>query len=261
MFLSYIISTWRNNKTLKTKVGKKHYTKRTVSEAISLRVPKERVIKFNKKNRYGNWENQEPAHRAELYNGSDEEIILTYNSELRGLANYYALAYDAKSKLSQLQYMANYSLFKTLAGKHKSRLTTVLRRLREGSEFIHRYAPSGKPKEMRVFTLKHMEKQVNGEGVDEIPNTLYLTTSRSELIRRMEANICEYCGKETPDCEIHHVQKLKDLQKKPELEHWERVMIARNRKTMVLCAGTTDSCHELLHTGKLPDNRYRPKKV
>mgnify|MGYP003715951471 FL=1 len=98
---------------------------------------------------------------------------------------------------------------------------------------------------------------VSWEDVDEIQDPLYLTIPRSELIHRMEADTCEYCGKTTPDCEVHHVQKLKDLQGKPKLKHWERVMIARKRRTIVLCAGTKDCCHELLHAGKLPDNRYR----
>ena len=259
-FLSYTVSIWRTSKTLKKKIKGTYTTQRTVMDGISLRVLPERVIKFNEKHRYGNWEESKPVHRAELYNGSDEEIILTYNSELRGLANYYALAYDVKGKLSQLEYMANYSLFKTLAGKHKSKLTTILKRLKKNSEYIHRYALLGKPKEIKVFQLKHMEKHIDREeGVDETPNTLHLTASKSELIRRMEADTCEYCGKETPNCEVHHVQKLKDLQRKPKLELWEKVMIARSRKTLVLCAGTKDSCHELLHAGKLPDNRYKSK--
>ena len=153
--------------------------------------------------------------------------------------------------------MANYSLFKTLAGKHKSKLSTVLKRLKVGSEWIHRYTLKGKPKEMKVFQLKHMDKKdIRWEEVDKIPNTLYLTASRSELIRRMEADTCEFCGKETPDCEVHHVRKLKDLISKPKLEYWEKVMIARHRKTIILCI----VCHDLLHAGKLLDNRYQPKK-
>ncbi|WP_353620167.1 hypothetical protein [Thalassotalea sp. G20_0] len=36
---------------------------------------------------------------------------------------------------------------------------------------------------------------------------------------------------------------------------WQRLMIARNRKTLVLCV----ECHDLLHAGKLPDNRYSPR--
>ena len=262
LFLSYSISTWRSSKTLKRKIKGTYTIKRTVSEAISLRVPQGQVIKFNDKHRYGNWDGQKPVHRVELYNGSDEEIILTYNSELRGLANYYVLAYDVKGKLSLLEYMAIYSLFKTLAGKHKGKLKSILKRLRKGSEWIHGYTLSGKPKVIRVFQLKHMEKHASWEKeVDETPKTLHLTGSKSELICRMEADTCEYCGFQTPNCEVHHVRKLKDLKGKPKLEYWEKVMIARSRKTLVLCAGTKDSCHELLHAGLLPDNRYKSKKV
>jgi RNA-directed DNA polymerase len=223
IFLSYNINIWRGDKTLKMKVKGTYTTRRTVTEVISLRVPTERVIKFNAKHNYGSWHQQKPVHRAELLNSSDEEIISTYNSELKGLANYYALAYNAKDTLIRLQYMANYSLLKTIAGKHKSKLVTVLKRMKIGSEWIHRYTLSGKPKEMKVFKLKHMEKKAIKWGeVDKIPNTLYLTASGSELIHRMEADTCEYCGKESPDCEVHHVRRLKDLKSKPKLEYWEK---------------------------------------
>ena len=50
--------------------------------------------------------------------------------------------------------------------------------------------------------------------------------------------------KETSDLEVHHVRKLKDLKGK---KWWEKQMIARQRKTMVLCK----RCHVDLHTGKL----------
>jgi len=49
---------------------------------------------------------------------------------------------------------------------------------------------------------------------------------------------------------LHHVRKLKDVKEK---EGWERIMIARKRKTMILCI----ECHDLLHAGKLS---YRQKK-
>ncbi len=257
-FLSYAISTRRTDKTLRMKVKGTHTRRRTVTESISLRVPLEKVIKFNRNNGYGCWETSNPFHRTALINGSDEEIILTYNSEFSGFANYYALAYDVKSKLSKLEYMANYSLFKTLANKHRCKQSTIQKKLKAGKEYIHRFTVSGKPKETKIFRLKHLEKQhANWEKLDKIPNTQVLTSSRSELVRRMEADTCEYCGHVTPDCEVHHVRKLKDLKKKPKLEYWEKVMIYRSRKTLIICR----ECHDLLHAGKLPDNRYRLEKV
>jgi group II intron reverse transcriptase/maturase len=249
-FLSYDISTWRTEKVVKKKVKGTHTTQRTVTETIMLKVPSERVRKFCKKNEYGIWETMKPLHRAKLLNCSTEEAILTYNLELKGLSNYYALAYDVKSKLSQLEFIANYSLFKTLANKYKCKMKTVIKRLKVGKEFIHRYTLKGEPKEIKVFQLKHMDFQE--KAADRLPETIHLTASRSELIRRMEANTCEYCEKETPNCEVHHVRKLKDLKEKPNLGNLEKIMIYRHRKTIILCA----ECHDLLHTGKLPDNRY-----
>jgi hypothetical protein len=110
---------------------------------------------------------------------------------------------------------------------------------------------------MKVFRLKHLETQkVSFSNLDSIAEVHHLTLSKNELINRLEANRCEYCGKETPTCQVHHVRKLSNLKKKPKPWLWEKIMIARNRKTLILCAGTKESCHELLHAGKLPDNRY-----
>lgn len=66
----------------------------------------------------------------------------------------------------------------------------------------------------------------------------------TRLTDRLQGHVCEFCGAETEDIEIHHIRKLKDLSGKAE---WERHMIARKRKTMTLC----HSCHVKLHNGKL----------
>src|SRR4029453_12594010 len=50
----------------------------------------------------------------------DEEILLAYNAEMQGIANYYALATEAKKGLSKLLYIAEVSCLKTLAAKHQS---------------------------------------------------------------------------------------------------------------------------------------------
>lgn len=45
--------------------------------------------------------------------------------------------------------------------------------------------------------------------------------------------------------------KLSDI--KDGTQKWKRLMIARKRKTLVLCV----ECHDLLHAGKLPDWRFK----
>lgn len=67
---------------------------------------------------------------------------------------------------------------------------------------------------------------------------------RNSLIKRLQANQCEWCGAENVPLEIHHVRKLKDLSGR---KQWEIAMIGRKRKTMALCI----DCHDKLHAGKL----------
>ncbi|WP_441316782.1 HNH endonuclease, partial [Halobacillus trueperi] len=78
--------------------------------------------------------------------------------------------------------------------------------------------------------------------IDSQPNQMKYN-ARTSIENRLLANKCEHCGREGK-CEVHHVRKLKDLKGK---KKWEEFMIARNRKTLVLCR----SCHVKLHAGKL----------
>lgn len=258
-FLSYGIKTQYGEKEVKVKMNGRYTTKRTISGSVLLSVPQHKALQSCRNYGYGDYQENKPLHRAELTNFSVFEIIEMYNAELRGLANYYVLAREVKRDLANLQYLSLYSLIKTLANKHDSKLTTVAEKLKRGNEYIHRYRFKDGWKEIRVFQLKHMVKP-HGEA-DEIPNTIALTATGSELIRRMETEECEYCGRTDRPTEVHHVRKLKDLKIKPHLEHWQKIMIARHRKTLILCSGTSDSCHVLLHQGKLPSKRHQPKNA
>ena len=253
-FLSYEIRTFRVNRTVKQKLKDgKHRTQRTLTGKIVLSVPERKVRDFCKKYGYGNWQSMKSIHRPYLIKSSEVEIVEAYNAELRGLANYYSLAGNVKSRLRKLFYLALYSLFKTIASKRKRSLTNVVTDLKRPNEHYLRYRFKDEWKTIRIFQLKHMSKSV--ETKDELPLTAYLFHSGTELIRRIEAEQCEYCGNLDKPVEVHHVIKLRDLKSKPHLERWEKVMIARNRKTLILCI----SCHNLLHQGKLPDMRQTIK--
>jgi RNA-directed DNA polymerase len=252
-FLSYEIRTQYTKKLVRIKNSGRYTTSRTVNGHITLRVPQSKVRDFCQKYGYGDWQSMRPIHRPELLNISDVEIICTYNAELRGLCNYYYLADDVKYKLQKLEYLANYSFFKTLAAKHKTKKSEILKKLKRGNEYIIEYEVDGEKRELKVFKLKHMICPSKDWEIDKIPNTFYLTSFRSELVKRLNYQRCEYCGKADSQLESHHVKKLKDLKKKNHLKKWEIVMIGRRRKTLVLCK----ECHDLLHAGKLPDKRYQ----
>ena len=81
---------------------------------------------------------------------------------------------------------------------------------------------------------------------DNEPTTVHFK-SRTEILDRINAGKCEYCGTDQGPFEVHHIRKLADLAKKNTKQPWEVLMCARNRKTMVLCK----ECHRLLHSGQL----------
>ena len=68
-----------------------------------------------------------------------------------------------------------------------------------------------------------------------------------ELLQRLLADQCEYCGSRER-VQVHHVRGLKDLRRKGRAERpeWVRVMAARQRKTLVVC----ERCHKDIHAGK-----------
>ena len=251
-FLSYNISMYSTDKLLRVKVKGRYTKRRTVSNRVALRVPEGKAQYFCQRYGYGNWQTNEPSHRPTLNQSSDLEIISTYNAELRGLANYYCLANDVKMKLGKLEYLCNYSLFHTLAARHNTKKSKILSKLKRGNEYVHRYSVRGEQREIKVFKLKHIDRKPIIWNVDEEPNTLCLTSPRSELVKRLNYEKCEYCGRNDLPLESHHVRKVRNLRDRPNLKLWEEVMIARNRKTLVICS----ECHNLLHAGKLPDSRY-----
>lgn len=78
-------------------------------------------------------------------------------------------------------------------------------------------------------------------NIDTVKNHIHFNT-RNSLEARLKACKCELCGAEGDriNFEIHHVNKIKNLKGK---EQWEMAMIARKRKTLVVCK----ECHKKIH--------------
>ena len=66
-----------------------------------------------------------------------------------------------------------------------------------------------------------------------------------ELIERLLANQCEYCGS-MGQVEVHHVRKLADIDKGGRVPKppWAQEMVAHQRKTLIVCR----SCHRAIHS-------------
>ncbi len=261
MFLGYRIKTYSGNRIVKVKRGKRYFTFESVAERLQLQIPPEKLQKFCISKRYGTYDTGKARHKQDLVNLSDAEIILAYNAELRGLANYYALALNGKRDMGKLAYLWWGSLLKTLARKHKTTVTKTARRLKTDDGYKLIVQNEKKTRVIRVFRLKDLKPPtVIDPQVDVQPNVFALTLSRSELIRRLNAEQCEYCGTKEGPFEVHHIRRMKDVEHGKQL--WQKVMASRNRKTLILCL----QCHHLLHAGKLPDashfkNRQRESRI
>jgi len=253
-FLGYDITVNNDEKTRQV-IARGRSTKKRIGKGnILLRVPPARMQKFATERKYGNWETITPAHRAFLSNMSDAEITRHYSTEMRGIAEYYALADNFYSGLRRLYFLWWASYYKTLANKYKTsrrKIATMLNR--GGYTAVRVRMKNGEVKEVKLFKLKDVNREkIRGAEVDN-PILTYQFTGRTELLERMQARRCEYCEKEEGYFEIHHVRMLADIDKGK--EPWEKLMIARRRKTLVLCI----ECHDRLHAGRLPDWRHLRK--
>ncbi len=251
IFVGYWIKTYSGARVVKVQCNARHTTRKSMSERIQLQIPPGKLQKFCAEKRYGIYENVKGRHKAELSTLSDAEIILAYNGELRGLANYYALAHSVKGEMNKLAHIWQTSLFKTLAHKHKTHVTTIAKRLKTDDGYVHTVQAKGKTRTIRLFRLKDLKTSPShSQSIDIPPNTFALTLSRSELIRRINAEQCEYCETKEGPFQVHHIRKMKDVASGKEL--WQRIMIARRRKTLVLCV----RCHQHLHAGTLPGRSH-----
>ncbi len=253
-FLGYEVLNYTSEKIVTvhspgfTRVGAA--TRRTVKERLHLRIPQHTMSEFCRRKGYGNYESLHPSSKAGWILMDEAEILLAYNAEIRGIANYYALANGAKGGLRKLMYLAQSSFLATLADKFKSSISKELLKHRQGKDIVVlTKMKEGKSQRYTLFTLRNW-KPPQPKDVDVLPTTIHLRFGRGTLGQRLDMSICESCRKTGGYLEVHHVRKLKDLQGK---EWWEQVMSTRKRKTMILCV----ECHDLLHIGKLSNRQKK----
>ncbi len=227
---------------------------------IGLCIPEE-VIK-NKCQRYKH-HSRKVLHRTELINDSDFTIIELFQAEYRGLVEYYRLAYNLH-RLTTLEGVMEQSLTKTLATKHKVSVPKVYRKyqatFREGKKcykvlqtVIER---EGKKPLIARWGGISLQWDIKAPIKDY---WTFLGPGRSELEKRLLADTCEYCGTtgDAARIEVHHIRALKDLKtyEGREKPAWVKIMAARKRKTLVLCA----TCHQDVTYGR--PMRRKPKSV
>jgi group II intron reverse transcriptase/maturase len=239
-FLGYDICTNTNRNAHRATFAERPTVRRGLGDRLQLRVPRDRVVRFVNGKGWGDYDAFRPRHRPALTFASEVEIVLAYNAELRGFANYYALADDVKRKLNKAAYMALMSCVKTIAAKHKTSARTVFRRLRKGQDFYVRFKVGDEERAIKLWLLKDLRQTPRTWGGIDIAPFPQFVFSRTELVERLNAHQCERCGATDVPCEIHHVRHIGAMKQNDFARH---MRAARLRKRAVLC----QSCHRAVH--------------
>lgn len=256
-FLNYAVSVQFNDSkmTMAARGGRKRPV-RSVNGVVRLGIPHglvtERLKRYQKHGK--------PVHEPALTEFSDAHIIDAYQRRFQGLSEYYKYAVD-RWRLSQLEFVMEIALVKTLAYKFKVRAPQIFRRYRQKVEVDGRdqkliavSVTTAKRERLIYFGGESLRVERTGKGVirDTIPYERGWN-SHSELLQRLNAHTCEVCGKQG-NCEVHHIRKLADLNKpgrkaRPE---WMERMAAMRRKTLIVCP----ECHKDIHAGR-PTPKFR----
>ena len=245
-FLGYDVHVRKSNHVKRNKLG---HIRRAYNSKVVLRMPIEAVRKklFDyealKLIRHNGKEKWKPKGRIKLLNNDDLEILNAYNAEVRGFANYYSIANNSAA-LHSFRYIMEYSMYKTFGRKYRANVGRIIKRYRHNKDFAIKYSNQKGEQKMNTFAKVSYRRKTTKmhASVDGLPNTI-IVTAKTSLIDRLKAKLCEYCGA-TNDLEMHHVRKLKDLRGR---QPWEKLMIARRRKTLAVC----HSCHQKIHHGKM----------
>jgi len=196
------------------------------------------------------------VHRPEILADDDFTIVSRYQAVLRGLYNYYCMASNVSRRMSAIRFILETSLTKTLAHKHKCSVTSIFRKYhrKDVTPVRLQVVIPRQDKAPLIATFGGISFERKPAGLSQgryTPVALWHSFGhqRSETVDRLLADRCEIesCGREGP-LEAHHIRKLADIDKpgqtpKPE---WQRIMIARRRKTLMVCS----ECHKQITAGR-----------
>jgi hypothetical protein len=195
--------------------------------------------------------------RVERINESVYDIVVRYQSEYRGLVEYYRLAYNLH-QLNQLKGVMQESLSKTLAAKLQISVARVYRRFgttkqtARGSRRVLRVTVEREGKRPLVALWGAIPLVRRTDVPLPVPYQP-IRRQRAVLALRLLANTCELCGSHE-EVQVHLEHRLKDLQRDDAAgTSWAAAMVKRHRKSLMVC----ERCHQQIHAGR-PGRKSRP---
>lgn len=243
-FLGYDITVSRSQEIKKSKKG---YKSRVYSAVVKLYTPHEKYKAkllelgaiYIKKDSIGQ-EHWKAIHRGKLINRTDIEILSKYNAEVRGLANYYALACNPTA-LAHFSSLMKYSMLKTFAAKYRTKVSKIKARYVKDGDFAVAYETKSGRKESVYYNKGFKRRTEPLFGQIDLLETYKRYAKPNGLLRKLRAKTCELCDAVCDDIEIHQVKRLKDLTGN---SVWEEAMRSRHRKTLAVCP----ACHAKIHS-------------
>lgn len=167
-----------------------------------------------------------------------EDILAQYNAEIRGLYNYYSLAANVSKECASFAFIMKMSMFKTLGWKLNTSARKVRQKYQKDKDFVIPYNDAKGKQKYRVFYNEGFKKRNAQFDVDydKLPQTMYVPYP--SLVERLKDGRCELCGKDGKVV-MHHVRTLTKLKGNNE---WEKLMLQRHRKTLVIC----EDCNSMI---------------
>lgn len=225
--------------------------RRRINGIIQLLVPTQiiagKIKEFSK--------NGKPIHRKDRLNKTHIHILTQYNSEMRGLYNYYCLANNVGNRLNKFKHYHYFSLLKTICRKENSPLTRINRKYgisvsrKDGTgtrkQFGLKYETKQGEKTL-VYFNESLKVQKNPKRYEVDPNTNKINKPYCEVLIRLSKGYCELCENSYSPKKlvVHYVRKLKNLKIKEDSKYyWIKLMKQTRRKTLIIC----QNCHNEIH--------------
>lgn len=177
-----------------------------------------------------------PIHRGALGNLEDIKIISQYNAEIRGLYNFYSIAYNA-AVLNNFKYVMEYSMYKTFAYKYRKSMSQIIGKYSDHGKFRVAYETKKGTKYCYFYDEGFKRKEEINRWLNDTLPSYRAPDKPNTLAGRLRRHVCELCGQESSEMLMHHVRKLADLTVATE---WERLMKQKRRKTLAVCPSCFD---------------------
>jgi group II intron reverse transcriptase/maturase len=228
----------------------KPFARRTTGNQLTIGIDKTRLESRLKTKRFMTEKDDGRVlarRKTEWTTLSDYEIILRYNQVIRGLVNYYGFTIRDFSQLTKYTYIFQYSCLHTLACKHNSSITKVIKKYGNPPSANEKVRKGEEVKNQKRITL--MDYNACKTSILRLADNKTAEDDSDFLTVRINwrttyklQKYCVVCGS-TKKIEMHHIRHIRKTG--TTVTGFNQVLVALNRKQIPVCS----ICHVKIHRG------------